>query len=58
VFLKIDVAMMGRMAGGWAHGRFRYGHPDEMEQVPNVMIYGYLAHFAIGVDLAVGFVLL
>ena len=57
VFLKIDVAMIGRMAAGWTHGRFRYGHPDEMEQVPNEMIYGYLAHFAIGVGLAVPFVL-
>lgn len=57
VFLKLDVAMIGRMAAGWAHGRFRYGHPDEMEQVPNEMIYGYLAHFVIGVGLAVPFIL-
>ena len=57
VFLKIDVAMIGRMAAGWIHGRFRYEHPDEMEQVPNEMVYGYLAHFAIGVGLAVPFVL-
>ncbi|MBW2406505.1 MAG: DUF2938 family protein [Deltaproteobacteria bacterium] len=57
VFLKIDVAMIGRMAAGWTHGRFRYRHPDEMVQVPNEMIYGYLAHFAIGVGLAVPFVL-
>ena len=57
LFLKIDVASIGRMAAGWAHGRFFYGHPDEMEQVPNEMIYGYLAHFAIGVGLAVPFVL-
>ena len=57
VFLKIDVAMIGRMAVGWTHGRFRYGHPDEMEKVPNEMIYGYLAHFAIGVALAVPFVI-
>lgn len=57
VFLKLDVAMIGRMAAGWIHGRFRYGHPDEMEQVPNEMIYGYLAHFGIGVGLAVPFVI-
>jgi uncharacterized membrane protein YeaQ/YmgE (transglycosylase-associated protein family) len=57
VFLKIDVAMIGRMAAGWIHGRFRYEHPDEMEQVPNEMVYGYLVHFAIGVGLAVPFVL-
>jgi len=58
IFLKIDVAMIGRMAVGWGHGRFRYEHPDEMEQVPNEMLYGYLAHFAIGVGLAVPFVLI
>ena len=57
VFLKIDVAMIGRMAAGWTRGRFRYGHPDEMEHVPNQMVYGYLAHFAIGVGLAIPFVL-
>ncbi len=57
VFLKIDVAMIGRMVAGWKHGRFHYRHPDEMERVPNEMVYGYLAHFAIGVGLAVPFVL-
>ena len=57
VFLKIDVAMIGRMAVGWTRGRFRYGHPEEMEQVPNEIIYGYLAHFAIGVSLALPFIL-
>jgi uncharacterized membrane protein YeaQ/YmgE (transglycosylase-associated protein family) len=57
VFLKIDVAMIGRMTAGWTRGRFRYGHPGEMEQVPNEMLYGYLAHFGIGVGLAVPFVL-
>ena len=57
LFVKIDVAMIGRMAAGWIHGRFRYEHPDEMEQVPNETVYGYLAHFAIGVGLALPFVL-
>lgn len=57
MFHKIDVAMIGRMAAGWIHGRFRYGHPDEMEKVPNEMIYGYFAHFGIGVGLAVPFVI-
>lgn len=57
MFLKIDVAMIGRMAAGWTRGRFRYGNPDEMEQVPNELIYGYFTHFAIGVSLAVPFVL-
>ena len=57
LLLKIDVAMLGRMAVGWAHGRFHYRHPDEIERVPNEIVYGYLAHFAIGVGLAVPFVL-
>jgi len=57
VFLKIDVAMIGRMAAGWTQGRFRYGHPDEMEPVTNEMVYGYLAHFAIGVSFSIPFVL-
>jgi uncharacterized membrane protein YeaQ/YmgE (transglycosylase-associated protein family) len=56
VFLKINVAMIGQMVAGWTRGRFRYEHPDEMEQVPHQMVYGYLAHFAIGVGLAVPFV--
>lgn len=57
MFMKIDVAMIGRMAAGWTRGRFRYGHPDEMEQSPNEMIYGYLTHFAIGVSLALPLIL-
>ena len=32
---KIDVRIIGRMAAGWMHGRFRYSHPGEMEVVPN-----------------------
>ena len=43
-FLKIDVAMIGRMAAGWKRGRFRYGHPEEMATVPNepawAVLYG------------------
>ena len=56
LFLKIDVAMIGRMAAGWTRGHFRYRHPDDMEQLPNEMFYGYLAHYGIGVGLAVPFV--
>ena len=58
VFLKIDVSMIGRMAAGWVHGRFRYEYPDEMEQVHNELVYGYFAHFSIGVGLAIPFVLI
>ena len=54
---KIDVGMIGRMAVGWAHGRFRYRHPGEMEQVANERLFGYITHYTIGVGLAVPYVL-
>jgi len=54
---KIDVGMIGRMTAGWTRGRFRYSHPDEMEQVPGEMLYGYATHYAIGVGLSVLYVL-
>ena len=53
---RIDVGMIGRMAAGWARGRFRYRHPSEMQQINNELLYGYLTHYAIGVALAVPFV--
>jgi len=52
-----EVGMIGRMAAGWARGRFRYGNPSEMEQVANEMLYGYVTHYTIGVGLAVPYVL-
>ena len=54
---KIEVGMIGRMAVGWARGRFRYGRPSEMEQVANEMLYGYITHYTIGVGFAVPYVL-
>ena len=57
ILLKIDVRMIGRMFAGWADGRFRYSHPSEMQQVPNEKLYGYITHYAIGVGLAIPFVL-
>jgi hypothetical protein len=54
---KIDVGMIGRMAVGWVHGRFHYGHPSEVEPVANEMLYGYVTHYAIGIGLAVPYVL-
>jgi len=57
MLVKIDVRMIGRMSAGWARGRFRYRHPDEMEQVANEMFLGYVTHYAIGVILAIPFVL-
>ena len=57
IISKIDGAMIGRMAVGWVRGRFRYGHPSEMEQVAYEKLCGYLAHYIIGVGLALGYVL-
>ena len=54
---KIDVGTIGRMAVGWTRGRFRYGHPSEMEQVAHDLVYGYVAHYTIGVGLALPYVL-
>ena len=54
---KIDMGMLGRMAVGWAHGRFCYRHPGEMEPVANERLYGYITHYTIGLGLAVPFVL-
>ena len=54
---RIDVQMIGRMSAGWSRGRFRYSRPDEMEQVANERLYGYITHYAIGVGLALIYVL-
>jgi len=56
MILKIDVAMIGRMAAGWARGRFRYGHPAEMAPIANERLLGFVAHYAIGIGLAIPFV--
>ena len=57
IISKIDVGMIGRMAAGWARGRFRYGHPSEMEEVPYEVLLGYATHFGIGVGFAVPYLL-
>lgn len=54
---RIDVRTIGRMAGGWARGRFRYGHPSEMKHLANELLYGYVTHYTIGVSLALPYVL-
>ena len=56
IISKIEVEMIGRMAVGWARGRFHYAHPTEMQQVANEKLYGYVTHYAIGVGLAVPYV--
>jgi len=57
MLLKMEVGMIGRMAVGWARGHFRYGHPSEMVQVANEILYGYITHYTIGVGLAIPYVL-
>jgi hypothetical protein len=54
---KIDVRMIGRMAVGWAQGRFRYRHPSEMEEAADEKLFGYVTHYAIGMGFAVPYVL-
>jgi len=57
VISKIDIRIIGRMAVGWAKGRFRYNHPNEMKPAPNEIVYGYFTHYAIGVGFAIPFIL-
>ncbi len=57
LIIKIDVSTIGRMSAGWFHGRFRYRHPKELAPVSNETLLGYITHYAIGVGLAVPFVI-
>ena len=56
ILTKIDMGMIGRMSAGWARGRFRYRNPNEVAEVANEFILGYLTHYAIGLGLAFTFV--
>ena len=38
-------------------GRFCYNHPGEMKAVTHELFYGYLTHYAIGIALALIYVL-
>jgi len=57
MIVKIDLGMIGRMSAGWARGRFFYRHPGEMKPVSHELLYGYVTHYAIGVCLAIIYVL-
>ena len=57
LILRIDMRAIGRMSAGWARGHFFYREPGEMKQVGNELLIGYLTHYAIGLALAVPFVL-
>ena len=56
IISKIEVNMIGRMAAGWLKGRFFYKHPDEMEESAHEVLYGYIAHYMIGIALAVPYI--
>lgn len=53
---RIDVAMIGRMAAGWARGRFCYASPSEMQPFRSEVPVGIMTHYAIGVALSVPYV--
>ena len=54
---RVDLRILGRMARGWTRGRFRYGHPSEMRETRNEVLFGLFTHYSIGVGLAVPCVL-
>jgi len=56
IITKIDIKMIGRMSVGWLQGRFIYKHPNEIKPINHEFFFGYLAHYAIGVAIAVLFV--
>ena len=57
VISKIEVHMIGRMAGGWMHGRFLYNNPNELVKIPHELVLGYFTHLLIGIILAVPFII-
>lgn len=57
LILRVDLRVLGRMARGWARGRFRYADPSEMEETQREAVYGFLTHYSIGVGLAVPYLL-
>ena len=54
---RIDVATIGRMAAGWARGRFCYASTNEMQQVRHEVLVGFTTHYTIGVVLSLPYVL-
>lgn len=54
---KIEVEMIGRMVLAWAQGRFRFGLAGELESVANEKMTGYITHYAVGVGLALPYLI-
>ncbi|MGD8319552.1 MAG: DUF2938 family protein [Gemmatimonadota bacterium] len=57
VISRVDLRILGRMARGWARGRFRYADPSEMEKIRHEAVYGAATHYCIGVGLAASYLL-
>jgi hypothetical protein len=56
IITRIDHRMIGRVSCGWVRGRFLYAHPGDVQNVANELIYGYAAHYLIGIVLASAYV--
>jgi len=56
ILMKIDIAMIGRMAAGWLRGRFRYNQPNKIKKVTGEILFGYITHYAIGISFALVYV--
>ena len=54
---EIDIRMIGRMSAGWSRGRFRYQHPQEMQESGGEWVLGWITHYAISVMFALIYVL-
>lgn len=54
---KVEINMIGRMTAGWLRGRFLYKHPNDMKAVNHEGLLGYLAHYSIGIGLAIPYIL-
>lgn len=57
ILAHIDHRMIGRLARGWTRGRFVYARPEEVPTVGSELAIGYVAHYLIGIILAVFYVI-
>jgi hypothetical protein len=56
ILVKLDIAMIGRMAAGWSRGRFRYRHPGQMTAVKHEWWLGCITHYVISILFALIYV--
>lgn len=55
---KMDPTITGRLADGWARGKFVYDNFAQVPEVGDALAKGVFAHYLIGVVCALGFVIL